>query len=57
MMGLILRPLMPPSALAAFTKVWMALFCCANSASPANPKFDARVVRFDTGKTTLMRGR
>src|ERR1700674_4707295 len=53
-MGLIVRPLMPPASLMAFTKVWMAAFCTPNSVSPAKPKLDASDVRFDTGKTTLM---
>src|SRR5580658_7579200 len=53
-MALILRPLIPPASLMAFTKVWMAAFCAANSVSPAKPKFDANDVRFDTGKTTLI---
>ena len=45
---------MPPALLMALTKVWMAAFWAPNSVSPANPKFDANDVRFDTGKTTLI---
>src|SRR5450631_1683864 len=54
MTGLILRPLIPPASLMSLTKVWMAAFCAPNSVSPAKPKFDARLVRFDTGKATVI---
>src|ERR1039458_5783494 len=54
MMGLIVRPLIPPASLMSLTKVWMAAFCTPNSVSPAKPKFDARLVRFDTGKATVI---
>ncbi len=54
MMAWILRPLMPPWALAAFTNTLMAFFCSPNSMSPAKPKFEARLVRLEMGKTTLM---
>src|ERR1700676_3800700 len=53
-MGRILRPLMPPASLMAFTKVWMAAFWTPNSVSPENPKLEANDVRLEIGKTTLM---
>ena len=54
MMGLILRPLIPPASLMSLTKVWMAAFWAPNSVSPSKPKFDARLARFDTGKATVI---
>src|SRR5579864_5509871 len=53
-MGLIMRPLMPPASLMAFTYVWMAAVWAPNSLSPEKPKLDANDVRFEIGKTTLM---
>ncbi len=54
MMGLILRPLIPPCSLTWFTKKLMALVCSPNSSSLANPSLPAKEVRDTTGKTTLI---
>src|SRR5580698_4260495 len=54
MIGLILRPLMPPLLLIWFTKRWIAGICSLYSLSSAKPSFPARLLMATTGKTTLM---
>ncbi len=54
MMGLILRPLIPPDLLIWRTNSRMALVCSPNSASWANPSLPASELRDTTGNTTLM---
>src|SRR3984885_850029 len=54
MIGLILRPLMPPALLIWFTKRWIAGICSLYSLSSAKPSFPARLLMATTGKTTLM---
>ena len=52
--GLIVRPLMPPVALMCWTKRSMAFTCSLYSTSPAKPNWPARAWRFATGNSTLM---
>src|SRR5271156_3160134 len=54
MIGLILRPLMPPALLIWFTKRWIAGTCSLYSLSSAKPSLPARLFMATTGKTTLM---
>src|SRR5580700_5157063 len=54
MIGLILRPLMPPAALIWFTYTWMALSCCPNSGSDEMSNWPDTLESEITGKTTLM---
>ncbi len=54
MIGLMVRPLMPPLSLICFTKSWMASVCSPNSTSEANPSLPASELRDTTGNTTLM---
>ena len=54
MMGLILRPLIPPLLLISFTKRLIALPCSVYSTSPANPSSAESACRFTTGNTTLI---
>src|ERR1700691_1781692 len=54
MIGLILRPLMPPLLLIWFTYRWIAGICWLYSLSSAKPSFPARLLMATTGKTTLM---
>src|ERR1700749_2132777 len=54
MIGLILRPLMPPALLILFTKRWIAGICSLYSLSSAKPSFPARLLMATTGNTTLM---
>src|ERR1700684_2668637 len=54
MIGLILRPLMPPALLIWFTYRWVAGICSVYSLSSAKPSLPARLLMATTGKTTLM---
>src|ERR1700683_2564580 len=54
LIGLILRPLMPPLLLIWFTKRWIAGICSLNSLSAAKPSLPARLLTATTGNTTLM---
>src|ERR1700691_2826655 len=54
MIGLILRPLMPPLLLIWFTYRWIAGICWLYSLSWAKPSFPARLLMATIGKTTLM---
>ena len=54
MIGLIVRPLMPPAALMWLTKRSMAFTCSLYSTSPAKPNWPERALRFATGNSTLM---
>src|SRR5580658_8504531 len=54
MIGLIVRPLIPPALLILSTKRWIAGICSLYSLSSAKPSFPARLLMATTGKTTLM---
>src|ERR1700683_386284 len=54
MIGLILRPLIPPAWLIWSTKRLMAGICSLYSLSSAKPSLPARLLTATTGKTTLM---
>jgi len=52
--GLILRPLIPPALLIRFTYRLMAGTCSLYSLSSANPNLPAWLLTATTGKTTLI---
>src|SRR6202044_2142293 len=52
--GLILRPLMPPASLIWFTKRWMAFVCSPYSASDSISNSPSMLVNEMIGNTTLM---
>src|SRR6202034_3800940 len=52
--GLILRPLMPPASLIWFTKRWIAFVCSPYSASDSISNSPSMLLNEISGKTTLM---
>jgi hypothetical protein len=54
MIGLILRPLMPPTVVDLVDEEMIALPCSVYSTSPAKPSSVESASRFTTGKTTLI---
>ena len=54
MIGLILRPLIPPCELMSPTKNLIAFTCSLNSTSLAKPSWDERLARFATGNATVI---